>query len=108
MRQRRRWTQIGNRYCDELTGWVHICDEGCSEKIVEPCSGLMVCPISGSVFDRMVTCAEEADEGDDDDAGRCGADEDCGERGARRSGSAAVSRARPHAASVSIQCASLA
>jgi hypothetical protein len=28
-RQRRRWTQIGNVFCDEMTGWVHICDETC-------------------------------------------------------------------------------
>jgi hypothetical protein len=29
VRQRRRWTQIGNVFCDELTGWVHVCDETC-------------------------------------------------------------------------------
>jgi hypothetical protein len=28
-RQRRRWTQIGNVFCDEMTGWVHVCDETC-------------------------------------------------------------------------------
>jgi hypothetical protein len=28
-RQRRRWTQIGNVFCDEMTGWVHMCDETC-------------------------------------------------------------------------------
>jgi len=25
----RRWTQIGNVFCDEQTGWVHVCDETC-------------------------------------------------------------------------------
>jgi hypothetical protein len=29
LRQRRRWTQIGNVFCDEMTGWVHMCDETC-------------------------------------------------------------------------------
>jgi hypothetical protein len=28
-RQPRRWTQIGNVFCDEQTGWVHVCDESC-------------------------------------------------------------------------------
>lgn len=28
-RQRRRWTQIGSVFCDELTGWIHVCDETC-------------------------------------------------------------------------------
>lgn len=28
-RQPRRWTQIGNVFCDEQTGWVHVCDETC-------------------------------------------------------------------------------
>jgi hypothetical protein len=28
-RRRRRWTQIGNVFCDEMTGWVHVCDETC-------------------------------------------------------------------------------
>jgi putative hemolysin len=42
----------------------------CSEKIVEPSSGLLVCPISGAVSDRMMTRAEEAQE-----------EERCGEEG---------------------------
>eukprot|EP00879_Flechtneria_rotunda_P007818 GHRR01008193.1.p1 GENE.GHRR01008193.1~~GHRR01008193.1.p1 ORF type:complete len:535 (+),score=155.63 GHRR01008193.1:141-1745(+) len=70
-RQRRRWTQISNVFCDEVTGWVHVCDETCSEKIIEPSSGLLVCPISGHVSDRMMTCAEEAEEeGDMADEGK--------------------------------------
>jgi hypothetical protein len=55
-------------YCDEHTGYVHVCDETCSEKIVEPSSGLLVCPISGLCCARLLTCAEEAAEEGDRDA----------------------------------------
>lgn len=57
----------------------------CSEKIVEPGSGLLVCPVSGAVSDRMMTCAEEeAVEGqlDGDTAGNGHVDDDySGEKG---------------------------
>lgn len=39
----------------EASGWAHICDEGCREKVVDSASGLMVCPISGRSFDRLMT-----------------------------------------------------
>lgn len=28
-RPRRRWTQFGNVFCDETSGWIHVCDETC-------------------------------------------------------------------------------
>jgi hypothetical protein len=63
-------------YCDELTGFVHACGEECLERVVEPSSGLLVCPISGVAFERILTHAEEAaEEGDgagDDDWGGSG------------------------------------
>lgn len=75
-RRRRRWTRIGTMYCDELTGFVHACGEECLERVVEPSSGLLVCPISGVAFERILTHAEEAaEEGDgagDDDWGGSG------------------------------------
>lgn len=53
----------------------------CSEKLIEPSSGLLVCPISGAVSDRMMTCAEEeAEEGprEGDGGGNGLADEEYG------------------------------
>eukprot|EP00775_Hariotina_reticulata_P013521 gene13521-13646_t len=54
------------------------------EKIVEPSSGLLVCPISGAVSDRMMTRAEEAQEEERcaEEGGQAALDEDYGgERG---------------------------
>ena len=54
----------------------------CSEKIVEPSSGLLVCPISGTCSERLLTCAEEdAEEGDRDPDKEQREEEFGGERG---------------------------
>jgi hypothetical protein len=48
-----------NVWCCTVTGRVHVCDEACSEKVVDRSTGLLVCPISGATSDRMMSSAEE-------------------------------------------------
>lgn len=61
--------------------WI-CCRPCCSEKIVEPSSGLLVCPISGTCSARFLTCAEEDEEEGDRDPEKEHREEDFGgERG---------------------------
>lgn len=53
--------QIGDLFCCEETGWVHVCDEKCRECVVDQTTGLLVCPISGRLSDVMMTECEEQD-----------------------------------------------
>uniref|UniRef100_A0A061RD93 F-box protein skip31-like n=1 Tax=Tetraselmis sp. GSL018 TaxID=582737 RepID=A0A061RD93_9CHLO len=57
-----KYARVGDALVCERTGWAHICDDTCTERIVNSKSGMMVCPISGRCFDTMMTEAEEAAE----------------------------------------------
>ncbi|GMH40732.1 hypothetical protein BSKO_08636 [Bryopsis sp. KO-2023] len=47
-------------YVCEHSGWVHLCDrENCSERVVDPMSGQLVCPVSGRTFERWMSMGEE-------------------------------------------------
>ncbi len=39
-------------------GWAHVCGEGCGERQIDSRSDLLVCPISGRCFDRLLTNRE--------------------------------------------------
>ncbi|KAK9810809.1 hypothetical protein WJX73_009069 [Symbiochloris irregularis] len=49
----------------EACGWAHVCDAGCTERVVQRGSGMPVCPISGRCFERMMSEWEEAAERED-------------------------------------------
>lgn len=39
-------------------GWAHVCGQGCTERQIDSRSDLLVCPISGRCFDRLLTNRE--------------------------------------------------
>lgn len=49
----------GGVFVCERSGWAHVCDEGCRERVVDHSSDLLVCPVSGRCFDRMLSAHEE-------------------------------------------------
>jgi len=77
-----RVTGTANVYCSEATGEAHICDQSCTEHVLERSSGLLVCPISGTIRDDLGAVVQEA-EGDEDEEGGGGVEGDFGGRLAR-------------------------
>lgn len=63
------YVQIGDAFICEKSGYVHFCDDNCRERVVDPTSDSLVCPISGRTVDRMITEWEEnemlGDKGDE-------------------------------------------
>ncbi|KAK9803959.1 hypothetical protein WJX72_008184 [[Myrmecia] bisecta] len=52
--------QLGpSAFVCERTGWAHVCDDACRERIVDEATDMLVCPISGRCFERMMTEWEE-------------------------------------------------
>eukprot|EP00884_Botryococcus_braunii_P011303 jgi/Botrbrau1/20173/Bobra.0173s0071.1 len=49
-----------NLYLCERCGWAHVCGDDCDAGVVDSCSELSVCPISGYCFDRMMSEWEES------------------------------------------------
>ena len=58
------WTQLeaGAWACDR-SGFVHVCDAMCKERVLDPSTETLVCHISGRCFERLMSEHEEA-EGD--------------------------------------------
>lgn len=47
-------------YVCERSGWVHVCDrDTCCERVVDVISGQLVCPVSGRIFERLLSTREE-------------------------------------------------
>ncbi|KIZ05543.1 hypothetical protein MNEG_2412 [Monoraphidium neglectum] len=83
-----RWCRVagaGDVYCCEATGDVHVCDSTCTEHVLERTSGLLVCPISGTVRDdlRSVCLPPCEGEGEDEEDAATAAEGDWGGRLAR-------------------------
>eukprot|EP00873_Tetraselmis_striata_P017781 jgi/Tetstr1/438045/TSEL_026671.t1 len=73
------YARVGDAMICQRSGWAHICDDTCSERI-PTASGMLVCPISGRCFETLV---EDDDEGAQRGGWREVHDEDhYGERGA--------------------------
>lgn len=50
------FARVGQRtFLCEGCGWAHVCDNLCSERLVQRGSDLPVCPISGRCFERMMS-----------------------------------------------------
>lgn len=44
----------GGLFMCESCGWAHLCGDNCPEKLVDAPSQLLVCPVSGHCFERML------------------------------------------------------
>ncbi|XP_063946240.1 F-box protein SKIP31 isoform X2 [Daucus carota subsp. sativus] len=54
--------QIGDVFVCEKTGNIHVCDDTCKDASADLTNGLLVCPISGHCFERLMSPAEELDQ----------------------------------------------
>ena len=43
----------------ESCGWAHLCGEGCTERLIDEPSELLVCPVSGRCYERMLVAEHE-------------------------------------------------
>lgn len=53
------YSQVGDMFLCEKTGFVHVCDDTCRETVVDGANQLLVCLISGRCSDHWFSTAEE-------------------------------------------------
>lgn len=53
------YSQLGDIFLCEKTGFVHVCDHTCRETVVDGANQLLVCLISGRCSDQWISTAEE-------------------------------------------------
>ncbi|MEW5318726.1 MAG: hypothetical protein WDW38_009922 [Sanguina aurantia] len=49
----------GDMFGCNATGWIHLCDDSCSEMLTELDNELLVCPVSGRTAHRMLSVSEQ-------------------------------------------------